>query len=253
MIVKELMTGTVITLPHNAELLTAVDLMVKHGFRHIPIIEGEIKVLTALGIINALINNGANSLRDPVGKYGSDKFLRITMNEDASKVIKGLMMVDIDVALVFSGNELMGIVTRRDVVNKLPENLIPNLRVHEVANKNPVCVREDASILDAMRTMVSHGIRRLLVTEGEKLVGILSVKDVLNHVNKQYRLRGQVDFGIPVSRVMSHNPITIDSAASLLDAVRVMRRNNIGSLPVTEKSRLLGLITEYDIVSRVTI
>lgn len=60
MIAHELMTGGVVTMNHNEELTTAVQLMVDHGFRHIPILEGGSLrlILTALGIINGLVNNG---------------------------------------------------------------------------------------------------------------------------------------------------------------------------------------------------
>lgn len=247
------MTSTVITLPANAQLIDAVDLMVKHGFRHIPIIEGGIKVVTALDILNSLMNVGINSLRDPVNKYGSTKFVRVMVNDDLGKVIKELTTPDIDVALVFSGEELVGIVTRRDIINKLPENLIPNLKVHEVANKKPVCIGGDSQLGDAMRSMVEHGVRRLVVVDGERLIGILSIKDVLGYVNRQFRLKGQVELSIEVSKLMSHNPVTVDSGASLLEAVRVMRRNHIGSLPVVERGRLLGLVTEYDVINKVVI
>lgn len=65
---------------------------------------------------------------------------------------------------------------------------------------------------------------------------------------RYYKLRGQVDLNIAVSRLMSHNPVTIDSAASLVDAIRLMRRNNLGSLPIVETGRLMGIITEHDVV-----
>ncbi len=99
-----------------------------------------------------------------------------------------------------------------------------------------------------MEVMVRHNIRHLLITDQDKLLGIMTVKDILRYVVKYYKLRGQVDLGVAVSKLMSHNPVTIDSAASLLDAVRLMRRNNIGSLPIVEAGRLMGIITEHDIV-----
>lgn len=102
-----------------------------------------------------------------------------------------------------------------------------------------------------MGVMVRHGIRHLLVTEEDKLLGIVTVKDVLKYIIKYYRVRGQVDLSVAVSKLMSHNPVTIDSAASLIDAVKLMRRNNIGSLPIVEAGRLMGIITEHDIVKNV--
>ena len=247
------MTGGVFTIDPNQELSVAAQLMVDHGFRHLPIVEGgSVKsVLTALDIINGIINNGINALKEPVIKYGSSKFLTVSHGDDAITVIRKMLDSGIDYALVLRGNELAGIITERDVVNKMPEQSFMRYRVHEVANKNPVRVGEDEPLNSAMGVMVRHGIRHLLVTEEDKLLGIVTVKDVLKYVIRYYRIRGQVDLGVAVSKLMSHNPVTIDSAASLIDAVKLMRRNNIGSLPIVETGRLMGIITEHDIVKSV--
>ncbi len=138
------------------------------------------------------------------------------------------------------------------MVNKMPEQVFMRYRVHEIANKNPVRIGEDDSLASTMEVMVKHGIRHLLVTDQDRLLGIVTVKDVLRYVIKYYKLRGgQVDLSIAVSKLMSHNPVTIDSAASLIDAVRLMRRNNIGSLPIVETGRLMGIITEHDVVKSI--
>ncbi|WP_054857405.1 CBS domain-containing protein [Vulcanisaeta sp. JCM 16159] len=247
---QELMTGSVFSIDPNRELAVAVQLMVDHGFRHLPIIEGGSvrSVLTALGIINGIVNNGINALREPVVKYGSGKFLTVSHNDDAVTVVRKMLDVGVDHALVLKGSELVGIVTERDVINKMPEQSFMSYRVHEVANRNPVRIGEDYSLVSAMEVMVRHGIRHLLITDQDRLLGIMTVKDVLRYVVRYYKLRGQVDLNIAVSRLMSHNPVTIDSAASLVDAIRLMRRNNLGSLPIVETGRLMGIITEHDVV-----
>ncbi|BDR93176.1 CBS domain-containing protein [Vulcanisaeta souniana] len=250
MIAHELMTGGVVTMNHNEELTTAVQLMVDHGFRHIPILEGGSLrlILTALGIINGLVNNGDDAMREPVNKYGNDRFIIASQNDDAMEVIKKMTNSNVDAALILSGKELVGIITERDVVAKSPDHLFARYKIHEIANKEPVTAGEDTTLKDAMGIMAKHNIRHLLVTDGDRLLGVVSVKDILRHVIKYYRLRGRVDFDIPISRLMSHNPITIDSGASVLDAVKLMRRNNISSLPIVEAGRLMGIVTEHDMV-----
>ncbi|WP_054855261.1 CBS domain-containing protein [Vulcanisaeta sp. JCM 16161] len=97
--------------------------MVDHGFRHLPITEGGSvrSVLTALGIINGIINNGVNALREPVIKYGSDKFLTVSYSDDDMTVIKRMLDNGVDHALVLRDNDLVGIITERDLINKMPE------------------------------------------------------------------------------------------------------------------------------------
>jgi CBS domain-containing protein len=50
---------------------------------------------------------------------------------------------------------------------------------------------------------------------------------------------------------MTENPRSIGASASVVEAARLMREEHIGSLPVTEDGRLVGIITDRDITTRV--
>jgi len=63
------------------------------------------------------------------------------------------------------------------------------------------------------------------------------------------RLGGADDVrNTPISAIMKKGVVVLDSARSVLDAARVMKRSQIGSIIVTEKGRAVGIITERDIV-----
>ena len=54
-----------------------------------------------------------------------------------------------------------------------------------------------------------------------------------------------------VRDVMTGNPRSIGASASVVDAARLMRQEHIGSLPVTDDEKLVGMITDRDITTRV--
>ncbi len=54
-----------------------------------------------------------------------------------------------------------------------------------------------------------------------------------------------------VRDAMTANPRSIDASASVVEAARLMRQEHIGSLPVTEDEKPVGLITDRDITTRV--
>jgi CBS domain-containing protein len=54
-----------------------------------------------------------------------------------------------------------------------------------------------------------------------------------------------------VRDAMTQDPRSIDASASVVEAARLMREQHIGSLPVTEDERLVGMITDRDITTRV--
>jgi uncharacterized membrane protein/CBS domain-containing protein len=79
---------------------------------------------------------------------------------------------------------LKGMLTDRDVLTKavaLGRDL-EETRVTELAEGKPVTIGADDSIKDTISTMASHGVRRLPVIDGHKLVGIVSQADVARHV-----------------------------------------------------------------------
>jgi len=92
-------------------------------------------------------------------------------------------MRDLDVgALPICGEDdrLKGVVTDRDLVVKcLAEGADPtSTRVSELAEGKPVTIGADDPIDEALRTMIEHGVRRLPVIDGDRLVGMVSQADV---------------------------------------------------------------------------
>lgn len=75
-----------------------------------------------------------------------------------------------------------GLLTDRDIVISViaPELAPETLSVGEVMSAKPVTVAEDASLLDVMRSMRAHGVRRIpVVTDQQELVGLLALDDIL--------------------------------------------------------------------------
>ncbi len=105
---------------------------------------------------------------------------------------------------------------------------------------NPVTLRPDATVADALKIMARYKISGIPITDSEgKLVGILTNRD----------LRFLECLDIPVSEVMTKkNLITVPVGTTLEEAKKVLHRNRIEKLPVVDKDmKLKGLITVKDI------
>jgi CBS domain-containing protein len=91
------------------------------------------------------------------------------------------------------------------------------------------------------------------VVRGGQLVGVVSERDLLRASlsnlsafgSEQRRAFLQV---VEIKRVMSSPPIVIDPDASVEDAALVMAERKIGCLPVVEGGRLIGMLTETDVL-----
>jgi predicted transcriptional regulator len=101
--------------------------------------------------------------------------------------------------------------------------------------------------------MAKHRINQLPVLENDKLVGIVTDRDIRDAYPTSMAInRGEaIDrFAetITVEEVMSHNVFTVQPETRLAAAVEVLRRQRIGSLPVVRKQKLVGIITRSDVL-----
>ncbi|HEY7528268.1 MAG TPA: CBS and ACT domain-containing protein [Candidatus Deferrimicrobiaceae bacterium] len=120
--------------------------------------------------------------------------------------------------------------------------------------RNPVFVDENDSMKKAMDLLKEREIRHLpVLKDGEKLVGILTERDIKQaspspatalEIREIYYLLDKVK----VKQIMTRRPYTISSSAPIEEAALIMREKKIGCLPVVEEGRLVGILTETDIL-----
>ena len=118
----------------------------------------------------------------------------------------GLMrQFDVGVIPVVDGEDLVGLVTDRDLVLRvMAERQDPaNVRLGDIVTRSPVTVTPDTSLSDARDLMAEHKIRRLPVVKGDQLVGIVSMGDIAVHDASKRAV------GDALSEV-SESPSTID-------------------------------------------
>ena len=116
----------------------------------------------------------------------------------------------------------------------------------------PITITPQTTLPEAKRLMLNYHIRRLPVVNKDKLVGIVTRRDI----NRAEAWDG-VDFGgyelnsvlerLTAKEFMSYVPITISPDATIGEAAGLMVEHKIGGLPVVEDGKLVGLITETDI------
>jgi len=121
-------------------------------------------------------------------------------------------------------------------------------------------VTEPAHTIDAeerlshlQALMEEHNISRFVVTDGEKISGIVTETDLavsLRKFREKIEDRHQ-DFrfhNIIVRTIMTSPILTIESTTKMADIVSMMLKKNISSIPVVDKGRLIGMITRRSLV-----
>lgn len=115
----------------------------------------------------------------------------------------------------------------------------------DVISKAPVSVNASTPICNAAQLMTEQKVSSLLVTDGTKLVGIVTDRDLRSRV-----VATSLDTHLPVSEIMTVNPTQINGNRTLFDAMALMTEKNIHHLPVIDhlSSQPLGMITASDII-----
>jgi len=121
---------------------------------------------------------------------------------------------------------------------------------HLLQNKSgdSISVSPDEPLIRAAEIMVEHHIGSLVVYQDEKLISIVSERDVMRTVGKH----GDKICDITVSDVMASNLITCDIDDSIDAAMTMMLHNATGSrirhLPVLSEGKFIGVISMSDII-----
>ena len=128
------------------------------------------------------------------------------------------------------------------------------MEVQDRMTKNPVTIRADETARAAADLMRAHKIRHLPVVDaGGKLVGIVTDRD-LRQILFAPAMRTRLGEGtslaeqVTVDEIMTFPVITTTPYADLPDAAKVMHERKIGALPVVERGRVVGILSEIDVL-----
>ena len=124
------------------------------------------------------------------------------------------------------------------------------MRVRDCMTEVVQVIHPDAPAWEAVAHMRRHQIRRLPVVDGDALVGIVTWTDLVRIQPPAIGGRWQIPnltAGVLVRHLMTSMPITVGPEAPIEEAASMMRRHKIGGLPVVERGRLIGILTESDL------
>ena len=120
------------------------------------------------------------------------------------------------------------------------------MNVRDLMTKEPLTVSLDTPVVEARRTMVDRRIRHLLVTDGGRLAGIVTDRDIRLNLSvwEINYLLGRMTVG----SIMTSTVITVEPGRDAVAAARLMLDHKIGALPVVDAGTVVGILTETDIL-----
>ena len=131
------------------------------------------------------------------------------------------------------------------------------MKIRHFMTTNVVAVGEDTSLHDAKKIMKAHKIRRLPVLKKEKLVGLVTERMLLEaspspatalSIHELHYLLAKMT----VRDIMVKNPHTVSPDMPAEEAMELGQEMGYGGFPVVENGKMVGIVTESDIVRIMT-
>jgi len=133
------------------------------------------------------------------------------------------------------------------------------MQVKDLMSRQVVTIAESESCQEAVARMHGARVRHLPVVSREgMLVGVVTDRDLRHHLFAPhiYKELGSVSVdvllkAVPVSEIMAAPVISVGPDDDLMAAAQVMLEDKVGSLPVVDRGRVVGILTETDLLRQI--
>ena len=256
--IKNLMSEDVITVDKDQNLSDALKLLRKNNVSRLPVVNNK----ELVGIV---------SERDIAAKLGSSKYesmpasrlhISSVMVKDVCTVPETMQLGDVAKLMLEKGigsvpvmceDKMVGIVSKADFVTLAVGIAFDKVTVKEIMTKDLVVVSPTDRLIHARRQMMEAHVGRVPVLDDEELVGVVTSKDLMRafidfrkNVPEKYQ-KSQIK-EVLVEYIMSTNPTVTTKDATISEVAKIMMETGYNGLPVVEGDKVVGIITQTDIL-----
>lgn len=139
---------------------------------------------------------------------------------------------------IVKNGELMGIVTRTDLLKNPEEEQIAILMT-----RSPITITPEKSIVDAARIILENNIRRLPVVEDHSLLGLVTIADIVGAIAK-------LNISTPISDYLGNNVVSVWSETPLSVVGAIMELADVKAVPILDSNfTLVGVASDKHLIS----
>jgi CBS domain-containing protein len=172
-----------------------------------------------------------------VKDYMTSDVVHVEIPGNRDDVLKILKRTGISGVPVIKNKKIVGIITRKDLLRKPEETQLGLLMTSK-----PTTIRPDANVQEAAKLLVTKRIRRLPVVEDNRLVGLLSVADLI-HALAQMKIKEEI------KDIYTSQTFALWEETPLPLVGRVMEISGVDAIPILNSESILqGIISERDLI-----
>jgi CBS domain-containing protein len=185
---------------------------------------------------------------------------RVDPSVSLSKAAKLMIESGVRQIPVFDKKKLVGFVTDEDIIHGAVTQEWGNTEIQSIMTKAPYVVEGNRSVGAVLSIFRERGISHVPVMEEGKLVGIISIADVIEQVFQPRKKQTVGDIkgekvsmlNVPAKGIMAKPVITVKPETSLEEAERRMHEHNVSCLPIVAGDKLMGIVTKLDFLEPIS-
>jgi CBS domain-containing protein len=116
-------------------------------------------------------------------------------------------------------------------------------QIKDVMTSNPTTCEPQASVVDAAKVMAQEDVGSIPTVEGDRLVGVVTDRDIVIRVVAE----GRDPQSVTVGDVASRDLVTVSPDEELDRALQLMAENQVRRLPVVDGEKLVGIVAQRDV------
>jgi predicted transcriptional regulator len=123
--------------------------------------------------------------------------------------------------------------------------MLESISISNCMTKNLKTIQLKEPLFTVCKIMKDNRIGCVVVVESSSNnpIGIITERDIINNLSSP-----DTNLQVPVNAIMSQPIVTIQETQSIIDALKVMQKNNFRRLPITnQEGKLIGIVTDKDI------
>ena len=122
------------------------------------------------------------------------------------------------------------------------------MQIKNLMSEDLITVDKDQNLTDALKLFRKHNVSRLPVVNNKELVGIISERDIANKLGSS-KYESMPASRLHISSVMVKDVITVPQSMQLGDVAKLMLDEGIGSVPVMDDDKMVGIVSKADFVT----
>ena len=122
------------------------------------------------------------------------------------------------------------------------------MQIKNLMSEDLITIDKDQNLSDALKLLRKHNVSRLPVTNNKELVGIISERDIANKLGSS-KYESMPASRLHISSVMVKDVITVPQTMQLGEVAKLMLEKGIGSVPVMDGDKMVGIVSKADFVT----